>query len=202
MNKQKVVQKRLWSEKEFSLEDGILRLREIGLFGGVELEVRYEDIISEKKLRRTPNYFLLTAATVLMSLSVVNLFGNATIGSQSLIPWWGIIMAGSLYYLAYKSAQEVLYFNTIYDTEIAFFRNKNQQIATDDFVNEFLEQRKVFLVEKYWDCADSLEQKMQNLDWLKNCNVVNLDEFKYLREETLNHYTAYKTPIGFKVQTA
>jgi len=52
------------------------------------------------------------------------------------------------------------------------------------------------LVEKYWDCVDCYEQKMQNLDWLKNMNIVNIDEFKHLKDEMLRE-EAEKMPIGF-----
>ena len=193
----KMVQKRLWKEKEFRLNEGILHLKEIGLFSGFETELRYEDIICEKRIRRKPNYFLFGAAGVLLWLSIVNIIGyEAGTVDGVLAPSLGIIMSMALFYVVYKNAQEILYLDTMDNGSIGFFRDGVHQESADKFISELLEQRKIFLVEKYCDCVDCYEQKMHNLDWLKNRNIVNIDEFKYLKEEMLR-VEAEKLRIGF-----
>jgi len=99
-----MVQKRLWKEKKFRLDDGILHFKEVGLFSGFEAELRYEDIIGEKRTKRKPNYFLLVAGGFLMWLSVVNIFSYST-GEVSgiIVPVLGGMMASALLYIVYRS---------------------------------------------------------------------------------------------------
>jgi len=170
MQNQTIVQKRLWVSKEFRLEDGILYYKHVGLFGGFAVELRYEDIESEKRVEHKRSFWLLAAATILMYLSITNIFSGVGIG-----------------------------FDTQYDTKVAFLRDEKYKEETDKFVDEFLRARKLFLVEKYWDCVENYDQKINNLDWLKNCNVVNIDEFKYLTAEYFEQAEGGASmPIGFK----
>lgn len=197
MEERKMVQKRLWNEKEFRLDDGILHLKEMGLFSGYEAELRYEDIIGEKRSSRRPNYFLFGAASFLMWLSLANIIGyGAGLVQGIIIPILGIVMSSVIFYVVFKNAQEVLYLDTLDNGSIGFFRDGIHQQEADEFIQELLEQRKIFLVEKYWDCVDCYDQKMHNLDWLKNRNIVNIDEFKYLKDEMLPN-EAEVMPIGF-----
>jgi len=199
MDNHQMVQKRLWKAKEFRLDDGILHHKEIGLLSGFEVELRYEDIIGEKRTRRQPNYYLFTAAAVLMWLSCANIIGyGAGVVDSLFIPFLGIAMSIGLFYVVYANAQEVLYLDTVDNGSIGFFRDHTYQVDVDAFIAKLLEHRKIFLVEKYWDCVDGYDQKMQNLDWLKDRNVVNIDEFKYLKEEMfLQEEEAEILPIGF-----
>lgn len=194
-----MVQKRLWKEKEFKLDDGILHFKEVGLLSGFELELRYEDIIGQKRSRRQPNYYLFSASLVLMWLSFANLIGyGAGVVEGILPPILGLIGSSALFYIVYKNAQEVLYLDTSNNGAIGFFRDGIHQEEVDQFITELLEQRKIFLVEKYWDCVDCFDQKMDNLDWLKNRNIVNIDEFKYLKDEMFQlEEEAEILPIGF-----
>jgi len=123
-----MVQKRLWKEKKFRLDDGILHFKEVGLFSGFEAELRYEDIIGEKRTKRKPNYFLLVAGGFLMWLSVVNIFSYST-GEVSgiIVPVLGGMMASALLYIVYRSAQEVVYFDTVHSESIGFFRDSMYQ---------------------------------------------------------------------------
>lgn len=198
MEKQKMIQKRLWREKEFRLDDGILHLKEMGLLSGYELELRYEDIIGEKRIRRKPNYFLFGAASILFWLSITNLMAYCVGSVEGLIaPILGLLMSSVLFYVVYKNAQEVLYLDTFDNGAIGFFRDGIHQQEADAFIAELLERQKIFLVEKYCDCVDCYDQKMQNLDWLKNRNIVNIDEFNYLKEEMFQKYETEILPIGF-----
>lgn len=198
MENRKMTQKRLWKEKEFRLEDGILHLKEMGLLSGYELELRYEDIIGEKRTKRQPNYFLFGAASVLFWLSITNFIGySAGLITAIVPPILGVLMSALLFYIVYRNAQEVLFLDTLDNGTIGFFRDGGNRKQADEFVAELLERQKIFLVEKYWDCVDCYDQKMNNLDWLKNRNIVNIDEFKYLKEEMFHEGEAEILPIGF-----
>jgi hypothetical protein len=193
MQNQTIVQKRLWVSKEFRLEDGILYYKHVGLFGGFAVELRYEDIESEKRVEHKRSFWLLAAATILMYLSITNIFSGVGIG------FIGALLAGGIYYMVDKLEGETLCFDTQYDTKVAFLRDEKYKEETDKFVDEFLRARKLFLVEKYWDCVENYDQKINNLDWLKNCNVVNIDEFKYLTAEYFEQAEGGASmPIGFK----
>lgn len=198
MENRKMTQKRLWKEKEFRLDDGILHLKEMGLLSGYEMELRYEDIIAEKRTQRSPNYVLFGAASVLFWLSTANFIAyGAGVVSGIIAPILGIMMSSMLFYIVYRNAQEVLYLETLDNGSIGFFRDGIHKKQADDFIKELLERQKIFLVEKYWDCVDCYDQKMQNLDWLKNRNIVNIDEFKYLKEEMFHQDETEILPIGF-----
>lgn len=198
MENRKMVQKRLWKEKEFRLDDGILHFKEMGLLSGYAVELRYEDIIGERRTRRQPNYILFIAASILFWLSTLNFIGYG-IGTVTgfLAPTLGVLMSSLLFYIVYKNAQEVVYLDTVENGSIGFFRDKRYEGQADQFITELLEQRKIFLVEKYWDCVDCYDRKMHNLDWLKNQNIVNIDEFKYLKDEMFQNIETEVLPIGF-----
>ena len=151
---QTIAQKRLWYEKEFRLDDGILHLKEMGLFGGHEIELRYEDILSQKTTKNQPNLLLLLSASFLMLLSISNLAGwinNGTNGPA----FWGVVFALGMFYVTYKSAGEMICLETIHNRDIQFFRDPDSKRRTDRFIDELLKERKLFMVEKYWDCANS-----------------------------------------------
>ncbi|MFT5648409.1 MAG: hypothetical protein ACI976_003109 [Aureispira sp.] len=198
MENRKMVQKRLWKEKEFRLDDGILHFKEIGLLSGYTVELRYEDIIGERRIKRQPNYVLFIAASILFWLSSLNFigYGTGTI-TNVLAPTLGVLMSSLLFYIVYRNAQEVVYLDTVENGSIGFFRDESYKRQADKFITELLEQRKLFLVEKYWDCVDCYDKKMHNLDWLKNENIVNIDEFKHLKDEMFQQIETEVMPIGF-----
>lgn len=198
MGKQKMTQKRLWKEKEFRLDDGILHHKEMGFLSGYEVELRYEDIIGERRTKRQPNYFLFIAASILFWLSTANFIGYGVGAIESIVaPILGMLLSSLLFYIVYRNGQEVLYLETLENGSIGFFRDGIHRRQADEFITELLERQKVFLVEKYWDCVDCYDQKMDNLDWLKNRNIVNIDEFKYLKEEMFHVDETEILPIGF-----
>lgn len=198
MENRKMVQKRLWKEKEFKLDDGILHFKEMGLLSGYAVELRYEDIIGERRIKRQPNYILFIAASILFWLSSLNIIGYGTGTITNLLaPILGLLMSSALFYIVYRNAQEVVYLDTVENGSIGFFRDENYKKQADKFITELLEQRKIFLVEKYWDCVDCYDKKMHNLDWLKNENIVNIDEFKYLKDEMFQQVETEVMPIGF-----
>lgn len=198
MHTTSITQKRLWTTKTFELQDGILWMRTTDWIGTNERELRYEDIISEKSVRRAPNYWLLSATGFLCWLSCINLIAYAAGTNTNLADaLFGLLVSVGMAYVAYQSAQEEIHLFTTKDEQIILFRDPQNKALADAFVYDLLQERKLFLVEKYWDCVDCHDQKMDNLEWLKNRNIVNIEEFKHLKEETYELDEVDILPIGF-----
>lgn len=191
-----LTQKRLWISKKVTIRDGVLSYQHTGLFGGYAFEIKFEDIGNEQTTLHRPHIGFLLAATFLLLLSLVGLLGWTNVNRE--IALLGGLSAMGIYYVSFVLGQAQISLNTAKGVDLKFLAEAENEIEAESFLAELARSRKLFLVEKYWDCVDDYEEKIANLSWLKDGNIVNINEFKYLKEELFETETKHLVPIGFR----
>jgi hypothetical protein len=199
-----LTQKRLWNKQQFELEEGILTIYRIGLLNSKKLEIKFEDLLDEKTITERSDYPMLIGGVFLMTLATLRIISDwGTTDAALLVPCIGLVFGMCMLIMGQLAKTELVILKNKNHLPIYFFRDKDHAVALDLFLQELFEQRKVYLVDKYWECVDNPDLKAKNLDWLKNTNIINLEEFRFLKQEENQPYTPNKIrPIGFHKECA
>ena len=203
-NLNQLTQKRLWNKQQFELEEGILTIYKIGLLNSKKLEIKFEDLLDEKTITERSDYAMLIGGVFLMTLATLRISSNWGVPDVSLlVPCIGLVFSFCMLIMGQLAKTELVILKNKNHLPIYFFRDKAHAVELDLFLHELFEQRKVYLVDKYWECVDNPDLRAENLDWLKNTNIINLEEFRFLKQEENHPYIPTKIrPIGFHKECA
>lgn len=196
MTTSSITQQRLWQTSVYHLEDEFLHCKERTGLNSFELELPYEEISRDKFVYEEYAYKAMAAIAVLWVLSLANILGVI----EGAYAWLALpIFLGSTtaLYVLYHQGQAVIRLGRGSDYDLLFFCDKGQREEAEQFVIALLEKQRDFLIEKYWNCVDDLDDKMDYLEWLKNRNVIDLETFKDMREAVGYRSTSSVLPIGF-----
>lgn len=191
-----ITQNRLWQSSTYHLKEETLHCKETKGWNSFEIDLPYEEISRDKFIYQHYSYNLIAAMGVLWLLSLSNIIGIID-GAYSLIALPVFLASSTALYVLYHQGQAVIRLGKGADYDLLFFCDKEQRTEAEAFVEALLEKQRQFLIEKYWNCVDDLDEKLDYLEWLKNRNVIDLDTFKVMRETVGSRSTTSAFPIGF-----
>lgn len=109
-------------------------------------------------------------------------------------------MCISLYFITYKRARYIT--NPGNSNPIELFSNKPDVAAVDNFIEEILSRRKIFLLQRFGQLNKNLSYEPQyyNLSWLLDNYVINKEEYDQKLQELNAMYPATPTIKGFTIE--
>ena len=108
------------------------------------------------------------------------------------LPFWTGFFVGRRSYIVFKHDNFIL----------ILLKKKPSAKAVDEFLGKLFAARNSFLIKTYgkFSDADSFENKMGRLNWLRAQEVISTQEFESKREEFLKSVGRSTGPIGFSQQ--
>ncbi|MGH1336227.1 MAG: hypothetical protein ACRBFS_08870 [Aureispira sp.] len=191
-----ITQQRLWQSSVYHLEEEFLNCKETTGWNSFEIDLPYEEISRDKFIYQHYSYKAMAAIAVLWILSLANILGIVE-GAYSLLALPVFLGSSIGLYVLYHQGQAVIRLGQGSDYDLLFFCDDDHREEAEAFVAALLEKQRVFLIEKYWNCVENVEEKLDYLEWLKNRNVIDLDTFKVMRETVGYRSTSSVFPIGF-----
>lgn len=196
MTTSSITQQRLWQSSVYHLEEECLHCKETTGWNSFEIDLPYEEISRDKYIYQHYAYKSIAAVAVLWLLSLANILGIIE-GAYSLLALPVFLGSSTALYVFYHQGKAVIRLGQGSDYDLLFFCDEEHQEEAEAFVAALLEKQRHFLIEKYWNCVDRVDEKLDYLEWLKNRNVIDLDTFKVMRETVGHRSTSSVFPIGF-----
>lgn len=196
MTTSSITQQRLWQSSVYNLEEEFLHCKETTGWNSLEIDLPYEEISRDKFIYQHYSYKAMAAVAILWILSLGNVLGVIE-GAYSFIGFPVLLASSTALYVLYHQGQAVIRLGQGSDYDLLFFCDKEHRAEAEQFVSALLEKQRLFLIEKYWNCIDNVDEKLGYLEWLKNRNVIDLDTFKVMRETVGYHPSSSGYPIGF-----
>lgn len=170
-------QRRLFVTKEFELSKGVLIVKEGRPLKHIETKIGFEAFTSEIVRKRNPSY-LVVIFTILTFLYFIS-----TIYAQLVMaPIYGLFFLICLIILlaSYQNNVNVLLTNGV---PVAFFANSPSKVQVDTFIEALLNEQKSYLFNRYAapDVTITKEQRLANLNWLYQMNVISENELQELK---------------------
>ena len=191
---------------ESSIDDAGLVQKIVTSSGESEYHFTYEEITTERVSFKEENttIFAIAIAFGCMSgfgilITLSEAFRYQLLNLFLIIPTIGLF----IYYL--KAKKHKIHLFTTRNRVIEFFSNAQEKEEVKQFIEELLNQRNIFLFEKYGQPTRNLDyaQQLANLNWLLNSRAITkpqYDEKLQLLNSLFNINTPSK-PIGFAANT-
>lgn len=191
-----ISQQRLWQSSVYHLEEDFLHCKETTGWNSFEIDLPYEEISRDKFIYQHYSYKAIAAIAVLWVLSLGNIVGVIE-SAYNLLALPVFLGSSTALYVLYCQGQAVIRLGRGSDYDLLFFCDQKHRAEAEQFVAALLEKQRHFLIDKYWNCVDNIDEKLDYLEWLKNRNVIDLDTFKIMRETVGHRSTSSVLPIGF-----
>jgi hypothetical protein len=165
------------------------------------LNISYEEIDTSKiiKQKQTDN-ILLIITIIFGGFFLINLFNPDNYKGEG---WFGValflfmvsLISGLLTYI--KSKNLVL-IPTLNNGHLEVLTAKPNQEQFDEFMTELSDRITSFLRTKYGtiDLDMPTEPQLMNLSWLKDRDIITIDEFEKLKSDLI-HNGKGNNPVGF-----
>lgn len=191
-----ISQQRLWQSSTYHLEEEFLRCKETTGWNRLEIDLPYEEISRDKFVYQHYSYKAMIAVGVLWILGLGNVLGIID-GAYAFLGLPVLLASSTALYVLYHQGKAVIRLGQGSEYDLLFFCDDEHREEAEQFVDALLEKQRIFLIEKYWNCIDDIDDKLGYLEWLKNRNVIDLDTFKVMRETVGQQSTGSVLPIGF-----
>lgn len=194
-------QRKLFLQREFTLNKESLNIKSRNLTSSEELNISYEEIDTSKiiKQKQTDN-ILLIITLIFGGFFLINLFNPDNYKGEG---WFGVaiflfmvtFLSGLLTYI--KSKNLVL-IPTLNNGHLEVLNAKPNQEQFDEFMTELSARITSFLRTKYGtiDLDMPTEPQLMNLSWLKDRDIITIDEFEKLKSDLI-HNGKGNNPVGF-----
>lgn len=182
----KLSQRKLFLSREYTLEKGFLRIRSKDLTSSTELCVPYEEIDISKiiKQKKTDNIMLIITM-IFGVFFLINIFNPNNYNGDGLLEiaiflFMATVVCGLITYVKSKNVTLIPTLNNGY---LEFLKNKPSNEQFEDFILELSNKVIVFLKSKYTaiDLEMPLEPQLINLAWLKDREIITVEEFESLK---------------------
>jgi hypothetical protein len=184
--------RKFFTNQDFELLDGGLKITKKSLFEYFEFEIPYEHIANKKKIQSTINNNLFVIASSFLILGILFLLGTLAEISPALIIIGLIFFA--ITFIAKKQTVTIACFdgNTI---ELNYTNKNKSEII--EFADQIIESSNFFLLTKYSKIDKDLpiENQLNNLDFLRNREIISEEDFERLKDQLLGRNNKYQ--IGF-----
>ena len=197
----KLVQRKLFAVREFTLNEGYLNLKSRNLTSSEELNITYEEIDIPNLIKQKQTDNILLIITVVFSvILVINLSNPANYEDQGLIgvAIFLFILALICGLFTYVKSKNILLIPTMKNGFLEMFRSKPSQNKVDEFINELDNRINQYLRSKYGtiDTDMPTDPQLSNLQWLKDREVITSKEFENLKSQLIRN--TKQNPVGFK----
>lgn len=193
-------QRRLLKTKEFKIVENGVRYFEKGPGNSLEGLYRFEDIGTDKISQKITKKGWLYGAIFLFLLSVI-LFVDELGGSD-------VESGAGLFYFSFAIVCLGLYFFTSADymyltgdnmAPIQFFRSKPNPENVENFIDEVLNARKIYLKNKYAKVDPDIPAQDQIYSFinLREQGIITKEEFENLKNDLGDIDNKIKQPVGF-----
>lgn len=193
-----LIQKRFFFERrEYSIEENGVTALTKNLVESNKQFIRFEDIAPR------PTEITQASRKVFLAVMIVTFFAlvSSPLFFQNdgrpfavfmwllCLPFWFGFFFGRRSYIVYRQDNYIL----------ILLKNKPSAQSVDEFVKKLFTARNSFLLNTYgkFSVADSLENKMGRLNWLRAQEVIGIQEFEIWRGELLKNTGEAAGPIGF-----
>lgn len=182
-------QKYYLSKKCFELTDRKILIVEKSVFDEKEWEARYNelglDIVKIKSREGIGNAVLFGGLLIVCSILTYQAFTDGTDIKLAFLFLFFCIMWGTVFWWSiqkYFSAHYVL--SGGYKT-LTFFINSPDEKTVKEFIDQIRERIKQNLKEEltHFDPDLSFEDQLSNIKYLKNIEVIEQEEFEFIREQ-------------------
>jgi hypothetical protein len=198
---EKLEQRYLLKKKEFELKEKGIVIRTHEFSEYAEVTVPYEDITRDSTISKSSSKRWFIAGTVFLLIALICIIYRLTgedVDSFNLVVW--AICAAvcfGIYILKYESIKKIMLTN---GKAIYFFLDKPNDKIFNEFICNLYIKRNEYLKERYAkiDTDLPLEQMLYRINWLKENEIINNDEFVELK--TLITEGKKSHSVGFQPQ--
>ncbi|MBX3255353.1 MAG: hypothetical protein KF862_14525 [Chitinophagaceae bacterium] len=184
--------KRRFTRQTFAILSSSLKIDRKGLLDRIEYEIPFDNIHNKKIIQTQINNNLVITGLFFFVFSFLFLLGTAeelTVIFLSV----GVIFVLTAFINRKKTVTIPTYSG---DGIILYFNNKTQKEVVE-FSNKIIEASNNYLMEKYGkiDRALPVEQQINNLQFLRNREIITENHYETLKNELLGRES--KSAIGF-----
>lgn len=197
-----LVQKSRFKTTTFTIEDTGLLISTNSKQHSTELHFPFEQIRTNRATALDHNKGALTLAFVFAGITLlvfIMSFTDKTV-EWIAVPLWATISLG-LFVFYFSTRKKKLYLQTTENKVIEFLAKKDTFDIVNDFVENVLTERNLYLVSKYATLNRNLEYAAQldNLNWLLNNRAISKEKYDEKVQELNMLFNSHLTnkPIGF-----
>jgi hypothetical protein len=201
MNKS-LTQKSGFKTSTFSIEDTGLLVQTKSKQNSSELHYPFEQIKTNRATGLDHNKALLTLAIIFGAIALLVFIMSFTDTTIEWIaaPIWATISA-VLFVIYFRTRQRKFYLQTTENKIIALVVTKNTFDAVNNFIEQLMMERNLYLVSKYAQLSRNLEysQQLDTLNWLLNNRAFSKEKYDGKVQELNALFNSHLTnkPIGF-----
>ncbi|PVD50582.1 hypothetical protein DC498_19340 [Terrimonas sp.] len=183
---------RRFTRQTFDILSSSLKIDRKGLLDRIEYEIPFDNIHNKKKIQTQINNNLVITGLFFFVFSFLFLLGTAE--ELTVI----FLSIGVIFVLtAFMNRKKTVTIATYTGDEITlYFNNKNKEDVVE-FSDKIIEASNNYLMKKYGkiDRALPVEQQIDNLQFLRNREIITENHYEALKDELLGREG--KSAIGF-----
>jgi hypothetical protein len=195
----KLIQKSYYVKFDFTILDSKLNCKESRFGNESDADIPFENIASTKNSKKTSSPILLVAGTISIVVSFLAfIFGESTRNSLLGGFLWLFISIGLLAY--FFMTREDLWVISRYDGgKINIHKSSPNEKEVNEFIETLFKARKKYLKERYIviDKNLSYEEQYSKIEWLKNIEAIEMEEFFNLHDKLKSNSQPVKNKVGF-----
>ncbi|EAR00003.1 hypothetical protein FB2170_01477 [Maribacter sp. HTCC2170] len=183
------------------MNKGELNIKSSDLTSSEELNISYEEIDTSKLVyqKQTDNIMLIITI-IFGGFFTINLFNPDNYKDDG---WFGVglfLFMVTLFsaMITYVKSKNLVLIPTMNNGYIEILKAKPNQKQFDEFLSELTIRITTYLKSKYGTLDFDLptEPQLMNLSWLKDREIITLDEFENLKKQLINNGKG-NSPVGF-----
>ena len=181
---------------------GHLNVKSRDLTSSEELNISYEeiDISNIIKQKQTDN-ILLIITLIFGTFFIINILNPANYEGKGLfgVAIFLLIITLVSGLLTYTKSKNIFLIPTVKNGFLEIFKSKPNHDKVEEFVNELGKRVNQYLRSKYGAIDTDMppEPQLANIQWLKEREVITLEEFENLKSKLIKG-TKQNNPVGFK----
>ncbi|MCU0336010.1 MAG: hypothetical protein MUF62_13380 [Chitinophagaceae bacterium] len=197
-----LVQKSRFTTTTFKIEDTGLFMSTKSKQKSTELHYAFEQIKTNRATVLDHNKGALILAFVFAGIALLVFFMALTDKTveREAVPIWATISIG-LFVFYFLTKKRKVYLQTTENKAIEFLANNDNLDTINDFIENVLTERNLYLVSKYATLNRNLEYVTQfdNLNWLLNHRAISKEKYDEKVQELNSLFDSHltKKPIGF-----
>ncbi|MCW1148113.1 hypothetical protein [Flavobacterium lacisediminis] len=190
-----LIQKKNFVTRELRISEAKLFCK-VSKFGNTnEIDMPFENIDGEKVSFKSSNNVLLLVSMGLNLLSIINLF----LDFGKWISLLGFAIATILFVIYWLSIGDFWQVKLMDGNSILILKDIPDAKTVDDFIDEIIKARNVYLRENFASIDENLdyESQLNNFKWLKAIKAITKEEFETKHEELKKIFFHSDLNIGF-----
>lgn len=184
--------RRRFTKQKFELKKSTLKVDIRDLFERTEYEISYEHIDFKKKVQEIFNHGLLVASLFAFAIGLLLVFAPNEEAA------FVFFLVGTICFTsAFILKKKVVTINAFDGNKIELFFNNSNKDYVIEFADEIIQSSNQHLLRKYGkvDPALPIEQQINNIQFLRDREVITEEEFESLKNQLLGRTN--KVTIGF-----